>query len=46
MINLETLDKKALARMMDYSILPKDTREETIRKGCAEARHYRFAAFY
>lgn len=46
MINLETLDKKALARMMDYSILPKETREETIRKGCAEARRYRFAAFY
>jgi deoxyribose-phosphate aldolase len=32
--------------MMDYSILPKETREEAIRKGCAEARRYRFAAFY
>lgn len=46
MINLETLDKQALARMMDYSILPKETREDSIRKGCAEARRYRFAAFY
>jgi deoxyribose-phosphate aldolase len=46
MINLETLDKRALARMMDYSILPKETREKTIRQGCAEARSYRFAAFY
>ncbi len=46
MINLQKLDKPALARMMDYSILPKETREETIRKGCAEARRYRFAAFY
>jgi deoxyribose-phosphate aldolase len=46
MIDPKKLDKPALARMMDYSILPKETREETIRKGCAEARHYRFAAFY
>ncbi len=46
MTDLSKLDKKALARMMDYSILPKETREETIRKGCAEARQYRFAAFY
>lgn len=46
MIDLQKLDKPALARMMDYSILPKETREDAIRKGCAEARHYRFAAFY
>lgn len=46
MIDLATLDKPALARMMDYSILPKETREDAIRKGCAEARQYRFAAFY
>jgi deoxyribose-phosphate aldolase len=46
MIDLQTLDKAALARMMDYSILPKETREDAIRKGCAEARQYRFAAFY
>ncbi len=46
MIDITKLDKKTLARMMDYSILPKETREDTIRKGCAEARQYRFAAFY
>ncbi len=46
MIDLSKLDKKALARMIDYSILPKETREDAIRKGCAEARKYRFAAFY
>ncbi|MFA5205865.1 MAG: deoxyribose-phosphate aldolase [Lentisphaeria bacterium] len=46
MIDVTKLDKAALARMMDYSILPKETREETIRKGCAEARKYHFAAFY
>jgi deoxyribose-phosphate aldolase len=46
MIDIKTLDKPTLARMMDYSILPKETREDAIRKGCAEARHYRFAAFY
>ena len=46
MIDLAKLDKQALARMMDYSILPKETREDAIRKGCAEARQYRFAAFY
>lgn len=40
------LDKQALARMLDYSILPKNTQEAEIRRGCAEARQYRFAAFY
>lgn len=46
MIDMTQLDKPALAKMMDYSILPKETREDAIRKGCAEARQYRFAAFY
>ena len=46
MIDLQKLDKPALARMLDYSILPKETREAAIRKGCAEARQYQFAAFY
>lgn len=31
---------------MDYSILPKETREAEIRSGCAQARAYGFAAFY
>lgn len=31
---------------MDFSILPKETQEATIREGCAQARQYGFAAFY
>jgi len=46
MIDLKTLDKQTLAKAMDYSILPKQTTEKEIRQGCAEARKYRFAAFY
>ena len=46
MIDLTTLTKDKLARMMDYSILPKQTQEKEIREGCALARKYRFAAFY
>jgi len=46
MVDLKNLDTAALARMMDYSILPKETTEATIRKGCEETRRYRFAAFY
>ncbi len=46
MTDLKTLDKKTLARMMDFSILPKQTREREIREGCALARQYHFAAFY
>ena len=46
MIDLKSLTKEGLARMMDYSILPKHTQEKDIRDGCALARKYRFAAFY
>ena len=46
MIDLKTLDKKILAKTMDFSILPKQTQEKEIREGCAKAREYRFAAFY
>lgn len=46
MVDLKTLTKDDLARMMDYSILPKYTQEKEIREGCALARRYRFAAFY
>ncbi len=46
MIDLSKMDKKSLARVFDYSILPKDTQEDAIRKGCALTRQYRFAAFY
>jgi deoxyribose-phosphate aldolase len=40
------MDKRAVAGMMDFSVLPKNTAEEDIRSGCALARQYHFAAFY
>lgn len=46
MVDLRTLDKAAIAAMLDHSILGKDTQEEEIRAGCAQTRDYRFAAFY
>jgi deoxyribose-phosphate aldolase len=46
MIDLSKMDKKALAKVFDYSVLPKETREADIRKGCALTRQYGFAAFY
>lgn len=46
MIDLSKMDKNALAKVFDYSVLPKDTNEEAIRKGCALTREYQFAAFY
>jgi len=46
MIDLSKMDKKSLAKVFDYSVLPKETREADIRKGCALTRQYGFAAFY
>lgn len=46
MIDLSKMDKTSLAKVFDYSVLPKDTTEAAIRKGCALTRQYRFAAFY
>jgi deoxyribose-phosphate aldolase len=46
MIDLSKMDKKSLAKVFDYSILPKETQEAGIRKGCAVTREYQFAAFY
>jgi deoxyribose-phosphate aldolase len=40
------LDRKALAKALDFSILPKETTEAEIREGCAVTRRYGFAAFY
>lgn len=45
-MDLAHLDRRRLAAMMDYSILPKETREAELRQGCAEAIRYGFAAFY
>jgi deoxyribose-phosphate aldolase len=46
MIDLKTIDRKSLAKVFDYAVLPKDTDEAAIRKGCAVTRQYEFAAFY
>ncbi len=46
MVDLSKMDKKALAKVFDYSVLPKDTTEDAIRKGCELTRQYQFAAFY
>ncbi len=46
MVDLRTLDTTSLAAMLDHSILGKDTQEAEIRRGCAQAREYGFAAFY
>lgn len=46
MVDLRTMDKAAVAKLMDYSILPKNTTEAEIREGCAVTRQYQFAAFY
>lgn len=46
MLDLKRLDKKSVAKALDFSILPKETREAEIREGCAVTRKYGFAAFY
>ena len=46
MIDFQRLDAKALAKVIDFSILPKETTEADIREGCAVTRRYGFAAFY
>ena len=46
MIDLSLMDSKSLAKVFDYSVLPKDTQEAGIRQGCALTREYEFAAFY
>lgn len=46
MLDLNQLDKRTLAKALDFSILPKETTEAEIREGCAVTRQYGFAAFY
>jgi deoxyribose-phosphate aldolase len=46
MVDLSVMDKFQVARLFDYSVLPKNTQEADIRKGCAVTREYQFAAFY
>lgn len=46
MLDLQRLDKRAVAKALDFSILPKQTCAAEIRQGCALTRQYGFAAFY
>jgi deoxyribose-phosphate aldolase len=46
MLDLARLDRRSLAKALDYSILPKQTTEAEVRAGCAVTREYQFAAFY
>ncbi|MDR1933151.1 MAG: deoxyribose-phosphate aldolase [Spirochaetales bacterium] len=46
MVNLAKLDKWALGKCFDHSVLPKNTVEADIRAGCREAVKYNCAAFY
>jgi deoxyribose-phosphate aldolase len=46
MVNLEKMDKWTLGKCFDHSVLPKNTTEDDIRKGCKEAVKYNCAAFY
>lgn len=46
MLDLGKLDRRAVARALDFSILPKQTQEAEVREGCAVTRRYGFAGFY
>lgn len=46
MLDLTRLTRQAVAKALDFSILPKETREADVRQGCAVTRQYGFAAFY
>lgn len=46
MLDLKHLDRRSLAKALDYSILPKETTDADVREGCAVTRKYGFAAFY
>ncbi len=46
MVDLSKMDKWSLGKCFDHSVLPKDTTESDIRRGCQEAKAYNCAAFY
>ena len=46
MVDLAKMDKWALGKCFDHSVLPKNTTEKDIRNGCREAVKYNCAAFY
>jgi deoxyribose-phosphate aldolase len=45
-VDLAKLNKWELGKCFDHSVLPKNTTEADIRKGCQEAKAYNCAAFY
>jgi len=45
MIDLSKMTKWDMGKLFDYSVLPKDSTEEMIRKGCREAIKYNAKAF-
>jgi deoxyribose-phosphate aldolase len=46
MVDLSKIDKHALGKLFDHSVLPKNTQEKDIREGCKLAVKYNCAAFY
>jgi deoxyribose-phosphate aldolase len=46
MADLSKMDKWAVGKLFDHSVLPKETTEKEIRDGCKEAIKYNCAAFY
>ncbi|MBQ9156898.1 MAG: deoxyribose-phosphate aldolase [Eubacterium sp.] len=46
MVDLSKYNKENIGKLFDYSVLPKNSDEAAIRKGCKEAVQYNCAAFY
>lgn len=46
MVDLSKLNKWELGKVFDFSVLPKNSTEDDIRKGCRLAKQYNCAAFY
>ncbi len=46
MVDLSKMDKKAVGKLFDHSVLPKQTTEKEIRDGCKEAIKYNCASYY
>jgi deoxyribose-phosphate aldolase len=44
-VDLSLMDKSQVARLFDFSVLPKESSEAEIRKGCALTRQYGFGAY-
>jgi len=46
MLDFTRLDRHAVAKALDFSILGKETQEAEVRQGCELTRRFGFAAFY